>query len=247
MRLPLLMRKIHKWLSLLIGLQLLFWIGGGLIMSYLPLDEIKAKHLIEVPKFQLTGSDFYPINRLIEREQIDASKVTLMPTYFGALYQVEPSQDKAAILEAASTEDVQPIYYDASSGELADELSEQQARLVAETYYKNEQPIAKVQLWDQPSYEYRGRLPVWRVDFDDSSSTTFYIDRHTGLISTARTTGWRVFDFVWMLHIMDYSDRTNFNTWWLVTFAFVALLFAISGLYILIHSLTKPNPRARAK
>jgi hypothetical protein len=233
MRLPLLMRKIHKWLSLLIGLQVLFWIVGGLIMSYLPLDEIKAKHLIEKHELSISNEPVVPIATVLQAHPKEALKVSLVPTYFGELYQVEGPEEQLS-------------FYNAKTGQPVEQLTKAQAEEAAKYFYKGPEQINQVQLWDQTSFEYRGPLPVWRVDFNDSSNTTFYIDRHSGLLSTARTTGWRVFDFVWMLHIMDYSDRTDFNTWWLVMFAFIALLFALSGVYILINSLTKKRPKASA-
>ena len=44
-----------------------------------------------------------------------------------------------------------------------------------------------------------------------------------------RTTRWRVFDFLWMLHIMDYDEREDFNHPLLVSASLIALLAALSG------------------
>ena len=35
----LLLKKIHKWLSLLVGLQLLIWIGSGLFFNLMDHDK----------------------------------------------------------------------------------------------------------------------------------------------------------------------------------------------------------------
>ena len=63
---------------------------------------------------------------------------------------------------------------------------------------------------------------MWRVDFDDSRHTTIYVSPQTGKVVGRRNTIWRVYDFFWMLHIMDYSARDNFNNPLVVTAAIVA-------------------------
>jgi len=51
---------------------------------------------------------------------------------------------------------------------------------------------------------------------------------------------------MWMLHIMDYETRDNFNSWWLRLAAFLALLFAISGLALVVQRIfLRPRPKRR--
>ena len=38
-------RQAHRWLGLLIGVQVLLWISGGAIMSMLRLEEVRGEHL----------------------------------------------------------------------------------------------------------------------------------------------------------------------------------------------------------
>jgi hypothetical protein len=53
-----------------------------------------------------------------------------------------------------------------------------------------------------------------------------------------------MFDFMWMLHIMDYDDRDDINNWWLVVLSFCALLFALSGAALVVHRVFL-RPRAK--
>jgi uncharacterized iron-regulated membrane protein len=85
----------------------------------------------------------------------------------------------------------------------------------------------------QHSTEYRGRLPVWRVDFDDEAVTTLYVAPDNGEVITRRNRVWRIYDFAWMLHIMDYRERTDFNHPLLVWASALALLVALSGVYLI--------------
>ena len=59
--------------------------------------------------------------------------------------------------------------------------------------------------------------------------------RQSGQIITVRSTIWRIFDFFWMLHIMDYEDREDFNNPLLISFSVVAVLFCVSGMIMLFQ------------
>jgi len=45
-----------------------------------------------------------------------------------------------------------------------------------------------------------------------------------------RTTRWRIFDFLWMLHIMDFDTRDDFNTPLLQIAAGLGFVVGLSGL-----------------
>ena len=38
--------KLHKWLALLIGAQVLLWMGTGALMSFLDLEEVRSEHVV---------------------------------------------------------------------------------------------------------------------------------------------------------------------------------------------------------
>ena len=38
--------KIHKWLALFIGAQLVLWFASGVIMSVVPIDTVRSEHLV---------------------------------------------------------------------------------------------------------------------------------------------------------------------------------------------------------
>ena len=41
--------RIHKWLALLVGIQIILWIAGGVVMSVLPLREVRGEHNMAEP------------------------------------------------------------------------------------------------------------------------------------------------------------------------------------------------------
>jgi len=70
----------------------------------------------------------------------------------------------------------------------------------------------------------------------DARHTTLYVSPQTGEVVARRNDLWRAFDFVWMLHIMDYDEREDFNHPLLIATAATALLFVLSGLGMLGYS-----------
>ncbi len=103
--------------------------------------------------------------------------------------------------------------------------------------YVGEGEIARAALISFPPKEYRGERPVWRVDFDDRLHTRLYISPSNGEVLARRNDAWRFYDFFWMLHIMDYEERENFNNPLVMTASAAGFIFALSGIIIVIMRL----------
>ena len=41
------MRKWHKWLALVIGVQVFLWTASGLFMSFVPIETVRSEHLLK--------------------------------------------------------------------------------------------------------------------------------------------------------------------------------------------------------
>jgi hypothetical protein len=82
----------------------------------------------------------------------------------------------------------------------------------------------------QCHHEYRENpLPAYAVTFDDQTNTTVYVASELGTVQKFRNNGWRVFDFLWMLHTMDYKGRDYLANVLLRTFSIAGLITIISG------------------
>ncbi len=123
--------------------------------------------------------------------------------------------------------------FDAQTGKPLRRIRSTQALRIAEAQYSGEGAGQAPTQVSENSTEYRGRLPVWRVDFDDAAATTLYVAVDNGDVVTRRNRIWRIYDFAWMLHIMDYRERTDFNHPLLVSASVLGLLAALSGLYLI--------------
>lgn len=79
-------------------------------------------------------------------------------------------------------------------------------------------------------HEYREQpLPAWAISFEHGSGATAYVAAEQGNLVRVRNNRWRVFDFFWMLHTMDYAGRDNFNNLVLRAFSVLGLVTVASG------------------
>jgi uncharacterized iron-regulated membrane protein len=197
MKLTLLSRSVHKWLTLFVGLQLLVWAVTGFYMVAVDLDFIHGDPLVRnlrtpldrtravVPFAQLAGR--YP--------QITQVALHSLPVLTTPVYELTAAGRRVLV--------------DATSGEQLSPLSSGMIRQLARSYYAGRGELSSVQLLeDEVPMEIRGRsAPLWRAEFDDWLQTTLYLHPDTGALVARRHRVWRWYDFLWMLHIMDYGER----------------------------------------
>ena len=67
-------------------------------------------------------------------------------------------------------------------------------------------------------------LPIWGIDFDDPERSSYFVSGSTGALLERRNVSWRIWDFLWMLHNMDYVDRTSFNHSLIIMVGFACLV-----------------------
>lgn len=236
---PLKARKIHRWLTLLFGIQLIIWSITGAAMVILQLPYIHGDHLVQPADRSVTEFAYLENITSVASEYPDATEVTLVNRYINSEFQhvFVVSGNATRLLDAAT---LQPV-----------SISEQDIRALAKRYYaprnaqaNNHEPnISQLQLLTEPTEsELAARhLPAWQVRFADSSNTTLYLSAASGGLVTQRHTAWRFFDFMWMLHIMDYQDRSDISKPWLLAFTVLTLLISISGLVLLAQKyLSRP-------
>jgi hypothetical protein len=80
--------------------------------------------------------------------------------------------------------------------------------------------------------EYRGTLPVWQIQFHDPGNSRIYVHALTGKVVARRNDIWRLYDFLWSLHIMDYRTREDFNHPLLIGAALAAFCLCLTGLVL---------------
>jgi uncharacterized iron-regulated membrane protein len=232
-------RKIHRWLGLVVGIQLLLWTAGGLFFSLNPIATVRGEtEEPESPSLEFGASPASPApaldELLLDRPRAEIETVLLRHHLNGAVYEI------------AFLEDGEPHWAiaDGSTGELRDVVDRDEAEAIARQAYLLDLPIAEVSLVREatPGSEYRDRpLPAYRVAFDDHLGTRLYVSVERGMVTARRNNRWRLFDFLWMLHIMDYQTRDNFNTLLLQVVSALGLVTVVSG--FVLAGVTSPRMR----
>ena len=128
----------------------------------------------------------------------------------------------------------QVLLADAASGAALAPLNRAQVEVLARAAYLGDGKLRAIEWLTASPREVGGRpAPLWAVHFDDMVSTTLYYSPHTGELLTRRHALWRWFDFVWMLHIMDYGEREDVNNGLLRTSAIAGFAMTLSGVWLL--------------
>lgn len=222
LRLHLLASRTHKWLAIIVGAQLLLWFVSGALMSFLPIDRVHGDHLVnrrEVTALP-SGVSLASPSGIVAATGAPIEAVT---------YRVWLGRPIAEVTTAKGTS-----LFDAITGAVLPAPTARQAEAVARAaWLGSRRPDATVTRIERASPEYRGALPAWRVAFADSDSTRVFVAADTGRIAAVRTGTWRLYDFFWGLHIMDWKNHSDFNTPWLLGFALGGFALWIGGAILL--------------
>lgn len=214
--------RIHKWVALVVGVQVLAWVGGGLGMTLMPIEAVRGEHTIAAPPDY--AIDTAALLSLAEAEArlggLDVTGAQLVRWHDGPVWRLETRQG--------------PIVIDAVTGQRRTPVTRETALAIAEAGYEGGAPIADIEYFADAPFEYRRPNPSWRVSFDDGEGTRLYVNAQTGVIDARRNDMWRLFDVFWMLHIMDYRERENFNHPLVISMALLALLTVLAGLSLLV-------------
>ena len=170
------LRKFHKYISLLVSLQLLLWTISGIYFSFNKIENVR-------------GEQYY-----------------------------KPETKE----EVISTINLNKISHD------------QAFKVIKQKTFLT--PI-NIELIEEPKAgsEYRGReLPLYKVIAKNTQGEEInvYQNPYSGEILAIRSQQWRIWDLMWGLHIMDWSERDNIGNILLKIFSFIALFTAITGIIL---------------
>jgi hypothetical protein len=214
--------KVHKWLALLMALQILFWFVSGLFFAIAPIERVRSEHMIaQQPTVSISMADAAKGLARLEAAGAAAGDKVELRSLLGR---------QVVVVSAAGA---RPRLYDLGSGQALSPLPADFAARIAEADHAGEESAAAVTLVEEASPEYRGALPAWRVDFDDGASRSLYVAVDTGAVGARRSTLWRTFDFLWSLHIMDFKNHENFNTPLLIVSTALGLIVIFTGIVLM--------------
>jgi hypothetical protein len=220
-------RKAHRVLGVFFGIQFLLWTLGGLYFSWTDIKEIRGEDLrLDEPPLLSDRSNISlstVINNIKLRDQVQEIRAVQIVTVLDKqCYQVTYNNGAKNRTQLA----------DAATGVVRQPLSEKEAVAVALSRLKAKGAVKKVEYITETGahHEYREKpLPAYAVSFGGDINTTVYVGAETGTVQSFRNNRWRIFDFLWMMHTMDYAGRDDINNWLLRIFSAAGLIAILSG------------------
>jgi len=222
-----LIRKTHRYLGLIIGVQFLAWTISGLYFSWTNIDEIHGDQFRKELPLTFVYKDLIDIDS-IPKEINYISLVEILDTPF---YWVNKK-----------------LLYNARNGDVKTEITQEEALWVSKKHMRDDLKVFKVEKIKKAGnhHEYRGNpLPAYAIFYDHPQDVVAYVDAKSGMFQKVRYSSWRIFDFLWMGHIMDYQGRDNFNNLLLRIFSLFGIFTVISG--FILWGISSPTLRKMFK
>lgn len=222
------MRFIHKWIGVFLGIQIILWMVSGFIMSFYDHDMVEGHNFqAHIEKEETTLSVIGDISPILQKIPQSENILDVSATIFR----------NDSVIMVRTDQNIR--MFNAVSGRFI-AIDEKLARQIAIEDFSGDGEVIAVNKILTPTLETRESVgPGWRVDFDNEENSSLYISAKTGQIWERRHDMWRQFDFFWMLHIMDYQNRKNFNNWIVILSAWTALWIGISGIILLIKNIRR--------
>jgi uncharacterized iron-regulated membrane protein len=211
--------KIHKWLALVMAIQILFWFASGLFFAVFPIERVRSEHAIATPPPAPVdlGAAAAGLARLAGAGVAPGEKVELRSLLGRPVALLSGGEGR-------------PRLYDLATGRLLSPVPVALAARIAEADHRGDARAARVERVIANDSEYRGALPAWRVDFEDGANRTLYVAADSGAVTARRSTLWRVYDFLWGLHIMDWRGHEDFNNPLLILATLLGLVVIVTGI-----------------
>jgi len=233
-------RRSHRYLGVIFGIQFFFWTAGGVYFSWSNINHIRGEDIRSADPAILPDSSTAAVADIMrhikEKHVVDYVKsVQLVNVLHKQYFQVTYNDGNRFITQLA----------DARTGELRLPLSEKEAIAVAKSSLNRKAAIKDVTYLTRTNahHEYRDKaMPAYAVTFAGNVNSTVYVSTEMGTVQSFRNNSWRFFDFLWMLHTMDFKTRDNINNWLLRLISGLGLLTIFSG-FILFAISYKPAKR----
>ena len=208
-----LVRKTHKYLSILISIQLLLWTISGIYFAFNQIELVRGEQY-----------------RLPQVFSIDLGKINLVLDSVKNIQVVRRFGEEIFIVRKESGTEYLNL-----EGVALEKLSREEAKSIVSSV-TSLTPLAVEEIDDpEPGSEYRGRnLPLFKVVTQDQENDEInvYVDAISGQVVAIRSQQWRLWDLMWGLHIMDWETRDEINNWLLKLFSVLALISSLTGVFI---------------
>lgn len=230
-------RRLHRYLGVLLGIQFLAWTIGGLYFSWTKIENVRGENLKRKPPLMAYDLPFVapsvPLAQMKKDEGVDSILSIQTADILGTpFYQITIKTTDGKKTQLAN----------ALTGALRNPLSKEEAVAVAQRAFLESSEIVDIQYITATDghHEYREKpLPAYAVKMKHPTNTTVYVSTELGTVQSFRNDSWRIFDWLWMLHVMDFENRDDMNNGLLRAFSILGLVTLLSGFALFFVSMKR--------
>ncbi|PIQ29218.1 hypothetical protein COW36_17475 [bacterium (Candidatus Blackallbacteria) CG17_big_fil_post_rev_8_21_14_2_50_48_46] len=209
----------HRWLGLLVLLQVLFWSAGGLVIYFLDFSDLYREPPAQALNLGTSALSFQALEQKLRQAGV-SQKLTgfkLVQRGGSTWFQVQP-QGGTSLLLTPQGDKISPL----QAGQIAD---------FAKGYYTGQGSLQTVEKLASLRGNYYSDAPLWRVRFADSVGTEIYLEPQTGELLARRKAIWGLYNWMWELHLTKYTPWPAFNKALLAFLAVLNMMVALTGLF----------------
>ena len=204
-------RLFHKYLSLVISIQLLLWTISGIYFAF--------------NKIELVRGEQYLIEQNVSKLNLKEVESSFSAKDVNFVRRLDEWIIKVEMDSGFSYTDLQGQNLDELNAEEVKEVVRQSTNLIPLMAQRIDKPEIRA--------EFRGRnLPIFKVATSTTDNINVYVDAFTGEVTAIRSDSWRIWDFLWGAHIIDYSERENINNFLIKILSILALISSLSGIVL---------------
>jgi len=238
-------KSLHKWLSLLVFIQLFIWLGTGLFFNLMDHSKARGTQYKQTPvQTKIEAQRLLNSQDLLEQSEIAVKEVVLVQRLGQPYYLL--THDKGLYRHFESHFSLVDAYTGAIQV-----VDQEMASALALATYSGSGKVSEVIKVKPPIDDFlKEKNTLWQVDFNDELNTSVYINVSSGRLVGHSNDDKRFVDFFFMLHFMDYSSlignsSSGFNNWQIIFFALLTLVFCLTGLIWTLELLIKGRYKIR--
>lgn len=190
-------------------------------MVALPIETVRSEHRVaEQAAVPLALAGLPSLDEIARQAGVAPTQADLHTTPRGPAWTLKPVSGEPVIVSAVTGRPFAP-------------MSRDEVSAFAKGAYRGEAEVTDVSYLATAPEETGKTGPLWRVDFADGEKTSFYVSPSTGEVVSRRSGVWRLFDFFWRLHVMDWDDGEDFNHPLIIITTALTLSIVVSGFILL--------------
>lgn len=218
-------RKIHKWVSVIVGIQFLLWLISGIYFNLMDHDKAAGHTYLshDHSEIEIDSRQMVDLRQVLKNfsPSVELKQIILLAKPYYLL-----THEKGLYANFANHFSL----VDAYTGQQVI-INDVMANALARQSYSGPGNIINTSLVEGAIDDFpKQKNPVWQVDFNDEVATSVYVEAESGRIVGHSDEDKRLADIFFMLHFMDYSTLGGFNSIQMILFAFVSLWLSLTGM-----------------